>query len=259
MIAPIHQTYAGLGLVLFAAASSVSRPEVFATAERRIILVGAGLVYVVREHFLERFDLWVQIICALGLVVAALLFFRVVCSAQFAAFRQRRLGKWLDRELAWDAAILIGFVVLVTLVSWAGDQLMQNGITRRYVWANLPIRTLSFVRLPVFIACFWLVLTRLPWLTRGRGQGWLAATCALSCLVLSWIWVSEVDRHAWKRQTKQMAKSLAAARDRRIFDPNVEEARIYAHLAMVAAGELEPAAAESNLVAQRRIKCAHRH
>jgi hypothetical protein len=255
MLAPIHQTYAGIGLVLFAIASAVSRPDVFATSLRRAVLVLAGLVYVVREHFLERLDIWVQIACALALVVAALLFFRGVCSRRFAAFRQRVLGSWAGREIPLDAASLLGFVLLVTLVSWVGDQVMQDPITRRYAWANLPIRTLSFVRFPVFIAGFWLLLARTQWLARPKGRSWFAAACGLSCLALSWVHASRIDTHAYHRLQNELSQNLSKPRGGRPFKPIAEEKRIYANLTMVAAGQMEPRVADENIMAKRKIRC----
>jgi hypothetical protein len=258
LITLLHQTYAGLALILFAACSAVSKPEIFATTLHRAILVGMGLVYVVREHFLEHLEAWVQIVCALALVVAALLFFRIVGSARYAALRQRCLGSWLEREVVWDAVIQMGFLALVTLASWVGNQLTHDAMTRRFVWSNLPIRSLSFVRFPVFVACFWLVLTHLPWLL-GRGRSWLAATCALSCLALSWVFVLQVDPHVSKRLGREVGRHLSPPRDRRIFSPRAEENRIYAHLTMVAAGQMEADAADKSIVANRRIKCSSRH
>lgn len=255
IIASIHQTYGGLGLVLFATASAVSRPEVFATPVRRTILVVVGLVYVVRERFLERLDGWVQLACALGLIVAALFFFRGVCSARFGAWRQRHVGSWAGREIALDAAALLGFVLLVTLVSWVGDQVMQNPLTRRYVWANLPIRTLSFVRFPVFIAGFWLVLTRLKWLASARGRSSFAAACALSGLALSWVCMSKVDAHAYERLLGELDSNLRRPRAGSIFEPFAEERRIYAYLTMVAAGQVDPAKADARIVGKREIHC----
>jgi hypothetical protein len=255
MIAPLHQTYGGMGLVLFAIGSAVSRPEVFATALRRAILVGVGLLYVVREHFLERLDVWVQIACALGLVAGALLFFRGVCSTRFAALRQRYLGSWAGREIPLDALSLLGFVVFVTLLSWVGDQVMQDPITRRYAWSNLPIRTLSFVRFPVFIAGFWLLLARTQWLASPRGRRWFAAACALSCLLLSWSHVARTDTRAYHRLQSELGRNLRRPREGSTFKPFDEERRVYAHLAMVAAGQMAPAAAEATIIAERKIRC----
>jgi hypothetical protein len=254
LIVPIHQTYAGLALILLAAASAVSRPDLFATSLRRALMVGTGLVYVVREHFLEHLAVWVQVVCALALVLAALLFFRVVASARYAALRERYLGSWLQRDVALDAAVLMGFLVLVTLASWLGNQVTRDAITRHYVWSNLPIRTLSFVRFPVFVAGFLSVLTRVPWLMTN-GRNWLIATCTLSCLVLSWICASEVDTHVSKRLVSEINQHLRPARNRRSFSPQVEEDRIYAYLTLVAAGQVEASAAETSIVANRHINC----
>jgi hypothetical protein len=258
MIAPLHQTYGGLGLILFTVASAVSRPEVFATTLRRVVLVAAGLVYVVREHFLERLDVWVQVACAIGLVLAAVLFFRGVCSARFAAFRERYLGGWVEREIALDALTLIGLVTLVTLVSWVGDQVMQNALTRRYVWANLPIRSLSFVRFPAFVACFWLLLIRTQWLAKPSGRSVVAAACALCCLGLSWKYVSHLDTGVRKRLRSGIESNLRLPPERSILNPGAEENRIYAHLTMVAAGQMDPAAAETSILANRKISCSGR-
>lgn len=258
LLGPIHQTYGGIGLVLFAVASAVSRPDVFATGLRRAILVGAGLVYVVREHFLERFDVGVQVACALALVVAALLFFRGVGSTRLAAWRQRFLRGWAGREIPLDAASLLGFVLLVTLLSWVGDQVLQDPLTRRYAWSNLPVRTLSFVRLPVFAAGFWLLLARTQWLTTPRGRSWFAAACALGCLALSWLHVSRTDTHAYERLQSELSQNLRRPRGGRAFKPIAEEKRVYAYLTLVAAGQMAPAAAEANIIGKRKIRCPRR-
>ena len=259
LLAPLHQTYGGIGLVLFAVASTLSRPELFAAPLRRAILVGAGLSYVMREHFLQRHDILIQILAAGGLVLAALLFVDVVGSARFAALRERCLGGWGAREVVVDAAALIAFVALVTLLSWVGDQVMADPITRRYVWANFPIRTLSFVRFPMFTAIFWFVLTRSRWLSGPSGRAWFAAACGVSCLALGGLCVANVDSHVWGRLQGQMERNLRPARKRGIFNPQSEENRIYAHLTMVAAGELEPGAAERSVVAGRALGCQHQH
>jgi hypothetical protein len=257
VIASLHQTYGGIGLVLFSVASSLTRPDVFAAPLRRVVVIGAGLVYVLREHFLQRHDILIQILTAGGLVLAALLFFDVVGSARFAALRQRCLGRWAAREVVVDAAALLGFVALITLLSWVGDRVMQDPITRRYVWANFPIRTLSFVRFPMFIALFWLALVRSRWLSSSRGRAWFAAACGLSCLALAGLCLANVDTRVWGRLRGQMEKNLHPARKRGIFNPQSEENRIYAHLTMVAAGELEPDAAERSIVAGRELSCPH--
>lgn len=254
-VALLHQTYGGIGLILFTIVSAVSRPEVFAARVRQGILVGVGLLYVMRENFWQRLDVWIQVAAAAGLVLAAWLFFRVMGSARFAALRKRCLGRWAEREVVVDAGALVAFIALVTLGSWAADQLMQDPITRRYVWANLPIRTLSFVRFPAFIALFWVLLNRTQWLARPMRRSWLAAFCGLGCLALGSACATKVDLHAWKRLRSQMERNLDRPREGRTFSPTAEENRIYAHLVMVAAGQLEPDVAEKRIVAKRKISC----
>jgi hypothetical protein len=255
LIAPIHQTYGGLALVMFAAASTISRPTVFATTSRRIILISAGLVYVLREHFLEHLDPWVQAACSLALVAAALLLFRIVCSARFAAVRERILGRWVEREIACDAITLVALVVLITLLSWGGARVTKDALSRRYVWANFPSRALSFVRFPAFIACFWLLSTRLRWAASSKNRARFAATCAVSGLVLSGVCVSQVDVHAWKRLQREVKHQLGPPRDRDAFRPQSEEGRIYAYLAMIAARQRDLVWAEADIVARRPIRC----
>jgi hypothetical protein len=258
MMAPMHQTYAGLGLVLFAIASAVSRPDVFATPLRRAMLIGAGLVYVGREHFVERLAVSVQVVSAVVLVLSALVFFRGVCSESIAAFRLRVLGNWASREIALDALSLGALVMLVTLVCWVADAILQDPITRRYVWANFPMRTLSFVRFPVFIAGFWLLLTRTQWLSSVRGQIRFAAGCVLASVLLIGVSARSVDTGVWGRLKHQFARNLRPPKSGP-FRPESEEHRIYAFLTMVAAGELEPAEADAKIVGDRAIICKPKH
>ncbi|HKO92554.1 MAG TPA: hypothetical protein VJU61_15440, partial [Polyangiaceae bacterium] len=255
LIAPIHQTYSGLALLSFAAISALSRPELFSSRGVRLLLVGIGLIYVVRERFFEHFSVSAQLAVGAGLVVAALLFFRVMSSAAFAAFRQRYLGRWLDQEVFLDAWALVALVILLLLVSVIGDRITNDPITRRYVWSNIPTRTLSFVRFPVFIAFCLLIARRLHWHEGSKSRFWCTTACALSCLLLSFVSLSQIDRGAWHRLGHEMRKHLGAPRRLEALRPKDEEERIYAHLVMVAAGDMEASAAEASILRERPIEC----
>jgi hypothetical protein len=85
-----------------------------------------------------------------------------------------------------------------------------------------------------------------------------AAACALSCLGLSWAYVSRFDTGVRSRLRSGIESNLRRAPEGGILNPGVEENRIYAHLTMVAAGQMEPAAAETSIVASRRISCSGR-
>jgi hypothetical protein len=62
---------------------------------------------------------------------------------------------------------------------------------------------------------------------------------------------------AWQRFEGELAQRLAPSREP-YFNPLAEERRLYAHLALVAAGEMDLAEAEAHIAAQRPIRCSPR-
>lgn len=106
----------------------------------------------------------------------------------------------------------------------------------------------------MFIACFWLALTRLQWLASPKGRSWIAGACALSCAALSWFCLSNVNTDVYPRLLRELDQNLQP-RGEGIFDPYREERRIYAYLTLVAAGKMDPVEADAGIIGNREIRC----
>jgi len=252
LISPLHQTYAGLGLALFSLALLVSRPEAFARTGVRLLLTGAGLVYLLREQFFASSGWLVRIAAAAALIGVAALCFRVVGSRTFAEFRRARLGRLAERELLLSIGSLLAVAALVALVSLVGSRLTHDANARTYFFTELTTRVLGFVRFPAAMALGLLVAHRYA---SDVATFRLTAGSAVACLALGAAACLNVDRESWTRLSGELEQQLGRPSERRVFKPPREEARIYAHLALVASGALPSSEALERIFRKRTIRC----
>lgn len=255
LIAPLHQTYASIGLALYSLTALMASPEALSPWAARLSLLLAGLIYLYREHLFADLAPLARGAAAAALLGAALLGFHIARSQRFLQLRQRYLGRFAERPLVVSAATLSVLAVAIGLGSLLGNAL-SNAPPHQNMWAESAGRIGAFARLPVAIAVATTLLAR-PALSSPRRQAWIHAGAALVSLLLAAAATRQYRAGAWPRFERELAQHLAPAHEPR-FNPIAEERRLYAHLALVAAGELEPEEAESRLVARRPIRCVPR-
>jgi len=218
----------------------------------RLLLTGAGLVYLLREQFFASSGWLVRIAAAAALIGVAALCFRAVGSRAFAEFRRARLGRLAEREVLLSIGTLLAVAALVALVSLVGSQLTRDANARLYFFTELTTRVLGFVRFPAAMALGLLLAHRYA---SDAATFRLMAGSAVACLALSGAACLNVDRQCWSRLRGELEQQFGRPSERRVFQPLREEARIYAHLALVASGALPSSAALERIFRKRTIQC----
>ena len=158
LMAPLHQTYAGIGLALFSLTALIATPQAFVQRNARIALSLAGLVYLYREHLFAGLGPLARVACAAALLGVAFLGFRIAGSQRFLALRRRYLGRFAERPLVTSAATLSLLALSIGLGSLLGSAL--SAPTQHNMWAESAGRIGAFSRLPVAIAVATTLLAR---------------------------------------------------------------------------------------------------
>lgn len=245
-IAALHQTYGGLALFLYIAATSVSDPEGLRPLRARLALTAAALLYVWREAHLTQLQVS-PLLSGIGVVAVAASGFAVTSSELYQRTLPRAARRFTSQPVYIDAAIIILLCVLVAVVAYVFAR-SADPITQFYVWADLSTRIWSFARFPLFVAAAMIIIARSKVDQRhvGRAMSALAAFAIIPAAM-------NIDPGAFERLAREGSAQLGRPAGKTILFPSAE-AWLYSKLAAVSAGEIDgPSFAQS--VSHSSVRC----
>jgi len=223
-IAALHQTYAGIALLLFCAASAISRPDILKPVQVRLILVLCLLLSLLRDRYGTE-GTGLLAVAAGVLTAGAFAAFAFVQSPAYQRLRDRMTGRFRGDEILIDAGVLVAICICGTLLAMIFGP-SSEGPVRLYFWSDLAIRIWSFARFPFFVAVA-LILAR--WFARPSRA--IAAT-TVTAAILSIAVALQIDmRPEWSIHGS-LDSNLAAVRDGALDF----EGALYLHLASVSVG-----------------------
>jgi hypothetical protein len=240
-IAAVHQTYAGIALLFFFAATAVSRPAALKPMPARIVLLLCLALSILRDDYATD-SVGVRVVAATALVGMGGAVMMFIQGASYQRLRERLTGRFKDEEILVDAAVMLVICVAVTL--WA--LIFGHGAprpVRLYFWSDLAIRVPSVARFPCFVALA-LILTRKLARPSHAMAGLTVAAVLLSVAVALQINATP----QWS--PANLDRNLASLRKGTLDF----EGALYAHLLSVSVGA-EPAEQASRILSSMPIGC----
>jgi hypothetical protein len=222
--AALHQTYAGIALLFFGAASAVSRPATLKPLGVRLILVLCLLMALLRDRYGTE-GAGPRVLAAAVLAAAVLAAFAFIQGAGYQRLRERLTGRFASDEILIDAAVIVVICIVVTLVALIFGRGAEHDV-RLYFWSDLAIRIWSFARFPCFVAIA-LVLAR----RFARPSEAITVLTTGAVLLSIAIGLQINTRPEWSARGS-LDSNLAAARDGRIDF----EGSLYLHLLNLSIG-----------------------
>jgi hypothetical protein len=233
----LHQTYGGIAVLMFAAATAASRPADLQNWKVRLVLTAALLAALLRDRFFaaNAFILWGS---AALLVVTAAAAFGLIQSRSYQSQRLRLLGKFEKEEVVIDAVVMTMICALITIVALALAPTATPS-ARLYFWSDLTFRIWSFARFPFFVAIGVLLIRRVH-------DENAALPLVGAAFLLAFLTIIQIDRKPAWAGPAPLQKELAG-----LDDPELElpagEGIVYSHLIAVSSGVEAPSSLRRRL------------
>ena len=244
-ICAVHQTYAGLALLMYCASAAVSNPSALRPAPARALLLTCLAVYVLRENF-QNVDIGPRLIALVGAVGAGAGMMAFAGSQRFSRVQAHLPSPLRDRPVIIDAAVMLAISFVVTMIALVAA-VPAHPIQKMYLWGDLATRVWSFARFPAFVALALIMYDQ--WSSFRAGMrlalmllGVMAGSAALIQFKPSAVARMSSDYEAL--MTKPIAGKLTFP---------THEAWLYGHLAAMSRGQ--GAALELKELSTRGIGC----
>ncbi len=222
--AALHQTYAGIALLFFCAASAVSKPATLKPAAVRLILTLCLLLSLLRDRYGTEGG-GIRVVATAVLIAAALAAFTFIQFPAYQRLRDRAVGRFEGDEILIDAGVMVAVCICGTLLAIIFGPGAERPV-RLYFWSDLAIRIWSFARFPFFVAIALILVRRV-----ARPSRAIAAT-TVAAVILSIALALQINMRPEWSTDGSLDSNLAAVRDGALDF----EAAVYFHLVSVSVG-----------------------